>query len=154
MRWILIVCLIALAGCTAFAFGSPPAPDSDPAAALVARLAQSGATVRTTVTSSGEPLSAAAAILCVNNERVQVFTFETDHERDAAANHIDRDDPSHVGTSIVEWIGTPQFWTADRAVVLYAGDADATIAALSSLLGEPFARGRGMDRGMVERACE
>ena len=154
MRWIFVGCLIALAGCTALGFGSTPPPEGDPAAVLAKRLAQSGAAVRTTGTSSGEPLSAAATILCVNNERVQVFTFETDHERDAAANHIDRDDPSHVGTSIVEWIGTPQFWTADRAVVLYAGDADATIAALSSLLGEPFARGRGIDRGMVERACE
>jgi hypothetical protein len=84
--------------------------------------------------------------VCVGTEAVQVYVLK-DHEAvRAAASMIDPDDPSKIGTSIVDWAGRPRFWLRDRILVLYIGDDAATDAALRTLLGEPFAEAPGPGR--------
>jgi len=81
-------------------------------------------------------------IVCANGKDVRVFAYATDQERAAAATMIDRDDPTNVGTAIVDWDGWPQFWQRDRIIVLYLGQDQATIDLLTDLIGEPFAQGQ------------
>lgn len=45
--------------------------------------------------------------LCLAGESVQVYEFDTAAQAQAAVALIDPDDPSHVGASIVEWVGQP-----------------------------------------------
>ena len=86
-----------------------------------------------------EPLPGEGVLVCVGKEPVQVYVLK-DHEAAlAAASKIDRNDPSKIGTSIVDWAGTPRFWLRDRILVLYLGTNAVTDAALRTLLGPPFA---------------
>ena len=86
-----------------------------------------------------DPMPGEGILVCLGVEPVQVYVLR-DHEAAlAAASMIDREDPSKVGTAIVEWAGRPRFWLRDRILVLYIGDDAATDAALRGLLGEPFA---------------
>ena len=82
-------------------------------------------------------------LLCVGREEVRVYLFPTEQARAAAAGTIDPKDPSHIGTSIVEWSGNPRFWARDRVIVLYVGSDAATEGLLTSVIGPPFARGVG-----------
>jgi len=92
---------------------------------------------------AADPFQASGLLVCVNAEPVRVYQFATPDLAAAAAKSINPKDPSQVGTSIVEWVGKPRFWYRDRTIVLYAGDAPATEALLTSVLGAPFARGQG-----------
>jgi hypothetical protein len=47
------------------------------------------------------------------------------------ASRIKPDDPSNLGTSIVEWAGRPRFWQRDRILVMYLGESAATEALLT-----------------------
>lgn len=76
-----------------------------------------------------------------------MYTYETDDEVAAAVSQINPTDPSQVGTSMVSWAGAPRFWRADRMIVLYLGDSPAIELGLTSVLGDPFAEGKG--RGSV-----
>jgi hypothetical protein len=74
---------------------------------------------------------------------VQVYQF-IDHEAALAASaKIDREDPSKIGNSLVDWVGRPRFWLRDRIIVLYLGQDDSTDGELRALLGRPFAEGEG-----------
>lgn len=154
MKVVLIASLLALCSCTAQGFGSMPSASSDPVRLVVERLTQQGAVVRIAESIAGDPLSARATTLCVNDQGIQVFVYERNDDRDQAIGSIDPEDPSHVGMSIVEWIGSPRFWTADRAVVLYTGNDDDTEALLRSVFGGPFASGRGMLPDAHDQACD
>lgn len=92
---------------------------------------------------SGQPFTQFQVIVCADHDSVRVFEFASDFERSVAASKIDPDDPSHSGGDIYEWSGEPRFWQRDRILVLYVGSSEATIQKLTSLLGEPFAEGRG-----------
>jgi hypothetical protein len=81
--------------------------------------------------------------LCVDGQVVNVYVFPSVEEREAASRGIDPDDPSHIGTSVVTWMGNPRLWQAERVIVLYLGRIPAVEAGLTSILGEPFARGQG-----------
>ncbi len=91
--------------------------------------------------------------LCVTGESVQVYEFATEAQAQAAAASIDPEDPSHVGNSIIEWVGNPKFWQGDRVIVLYVGTDPGTEDALAALLGEPFAVGGGRGDFPEERDC-
>jgi hypothetical protein len=80
-------------------------------------------------------------VVCVDGEEVRVYSYPSEEERAAVASRIDPNDPSNVGTSIIEWDGWPQFWQRDRILVLYLGNDEPTIELLTGLLGEPFAQG-------------
>jgi hypothetical protein len=91
----------------------------------------------------GQPLANEQLIVCTGGEDVRVFSYSTEADRAAASRRIDPDDPSNVGTAIVEWAGSPKFWQRDRIIVLYLGTDEMTVDALTALMGEPFARGEG-----------
>ena len=81
--------------------------------------------------------------VCVGNDTVSVLEFPDVNSTIEAAAKIDRNDPSHVGNGIVEWVGSPRFWLRDRAIVLYVGDDAGVDLALRNILGPPFAEGPG-----------
>jgi len=108
---------------------------------LVTALVAASAPVRQADTFDPTPLPGQGALLCVGHEEVRVYVFPTEEARLAAAGSIDPTDPSHVGTSIVEWSGNPRFWQRDRILVLYVGTDAPTEALLTSVIGPPFARG-------------
>ena len=123
-------------------FGTPEPTTAGGAEGLVADLVASGATAKVGSYFLAEPLPGEGIAVCVGAESVQVYVLR-DHEAAlAAASMIDRNDPSKVGTSIVDWAGRPRFWLRDRILILYVGDDAATDAALRNLLGEPFAEAR------------
>ena len=99
------------------------------------------------------PFPGSGVALCVSGESLQVYEFRTEAQAQAAVTSIDPDDPSHVGDSIVEWVGNPKFWQGDRSIVLYAGSDPDTEDALDALLGEPFAAGGGRGGFPEERDC-
>ena len=45
------------------------------------------------------------------------------------------------GSTVVEWVATPHFYSAGTLLVLYVGDERRTLDALQRLLGPPFAGG-------------
>lgn len=109
---------------------------------LVADLVDEGADATIGESLDGQPLAIQQTIVCAGSEDVRVFVYGTEQERIAASSRIDPDDPSNVGTAIVEWAGWPKFWQRDRIIVLYLGRDEATINALTNLMGEPFAAGQ------------
>jgi hypothetical protein len=112
---------------------------ADGAEALVADLVVAGMTAKLGSTFLAEPFPGEGVLVCVGTESVQTYVLK-DHEAAlAAASKIDRDDPSKIGTSIVDWVGRPRFWLRDRMLILYVGDDARTDAALRTLLGEPLA---------------
>lgn len=129
---------------------SPPTatPDASPAASFrhgpqgfVADLHDAGAQAEVTGSFNGEPLAVEGLVVCVNGHDVRVYAFSSEQEREAVAATIDPDNPSNMGTSIVEWDGWAQFWQRDRILVLYQGPDQATIDLLNQLMGAPFASG-------------
>lgn len=125
----------------------PPSPSasplSDPVVGLGSALGDAGAAVREVGTFDATPLTGTGTILCVDGQEVRVYMYETAEDAAAAASQINPTDPSQVGTSMVSWAGAPRFWRADRMIVLYLGDKAAIELGLTSILGEPFAKGEG-----------
>jgi hypothetical protein len=98
------------------------------------------------------PPRAQASLVCIRDESITVYVFETAMAREEAAGRIDRTDPTHVDEGmIVEWAGAPRFWQRDRVFVLYIGEDEATEAILTSIMGQPFARGPGRPAPRDER---
>ena len=123
-------------------FGTPVPTTGDGAEALVADLVAGGATAKLGSFFLAEPLRGEGILVCIGTEAVQVYV-QRDHEAAlAVASTIDPQDPSKIGTSIVNWTGRPRFWLRDRIIVLYVGTDAATDTALRTLLGRPFAEAR------------
>jgi hypothetical protein len=136
-----------LVGCSAPQASTSPSGSLTGVEGLVADLAATSAPVRQADTFAPAPLPGQGVLLCVGHEEVRVYAFATEQARLAAAGSIDPTDPSHVGTSIVEWTGNPRFWQRDRILVLYLGTDASTDALLTSVMGPPFARGVGRGLG-------
>lgn len=133
-----------LVGCATPAAPSPTGPGAGTSVEhFVAALAGAKGDVRRAGAFDSTPLQGQASLLCVGNEEVRVYAFSSDQERASVASRIDPKDPTHIGTSIVEWSGNPRFWQADRIMVLYLGEDPATETRLTAVLGQPFARGVG-----------
>jgi hypothetical protein len=123
-------------------FGTPTPTTADGTDAFLADLVAGGAAAKLGSNFLAEPLPGEGVLVCIGTEAVQVYVLK-DHEAAlAAASVIDPNDPSKIGTSIVDWAGRPRFWLRDRILVLYAGGDAATDAILRSLLGRPFAEAR------------
>ena len=121
---------------------------------VAAALRESGATVVVLGTSDRRFLDGELTGLCVNDERVAVYSYATDQDRTLVTSGIDRSDPSHIrlpdedGLSravIVDWIGRPKFWGRDRVLVIYVGSTATVEELLTSVLGAPLAEGRRPD---------
>lgn len=140
----LVVCLVA-AGCASASPGASPSPTEGLGGVegLTADLQRAGAVLEPASQFAGDPLPASGFLICVSGEPVRVYVFNSDQQRQQVSSTIDRNDPSKVGTSIVEWMGTPRLWQRDRILVLYLGTKADTEVLLTSVLGPPFARGQG-----------
>lgn len=134
---------------------TPPTPTPSPAGptgtltplregveGLVEDLTNAGADAALSGSFSGAPLAVEAGVVCIDGKEVRVYSYSSEEERAAVSARIDPNEPSNIGTSIVEWDGWPQFWQRDRILVLYLGNDEATIERLKGLLGEPFAQGQ------------
>lgn len=122
-------------------------------AGLASALESAGADVRELGSFNPDPLGGRGVILCVAGQEVRLYVFDTEKEREAVSTRIDPDDPSNLGTVMVSWAGQPKFWQAQRLLVLYLGIDPAVEAGLTSILGQPFARGQGRDPGPGGHAC-
>ena len=157
-RLVRSVCLLVVTWLAVAACGSPlptetasGTPGSDGLTGLVGDLVAAQLAVADSGPFPALPLTGAGRVLCASGQEIRVYEYPTVGERVAAASQIDPADPSHVGTSIVEWAGAPRFWQRDRIIVLYLGDRQATEQALTSILGQPFSRG-GLGRGALNGA--
>lgn len=140
-------------GITPSASASGESSPADAVAAFVADLEAAGATVSDSGAFDTDPLGGRGVVLCVAGQQVRVYEYEADAERAAVTARIDPTDPSNLGTTIIEWAGNPTFWQRDRIMVLYLGSDPAVEAAVTTVLGQPFARGQGRDPGPDRHAC-
>jgi hypothetical protein len=164
-RLLLAPAVLLLAGCQAAATPSPtapstqvptatPAPTSAPGlTGVVADLSAAGVTAKAGSGFATEPIGGEGFALCVGAESVQTYAF-IDHEAALAAQaKIDRDDPSTIGTTHVNWTGKPRFWLRENLILLYLGEDAATDAALRTLLGPPFAEGEAGGMSLPGPPC-
>jgi hypothetical protein len=147
VRYLLIAVVVGLVAtaCQGNSTSVSPSPSVGPdgVAGLVARIRSAGVVVTEAGGFSTDPLSGRGVLLCLGNEPVRVYEFTSAAKRAAVASRIKPDDPSNLGTVIVEWAGRPRFWQGDRVLVLYLDESAATEALLTSVLGPPFAKGPG-----------
>lgn len=120
-------------------FGTPRPTEGGAADGLVEDLVTAGASAKVGSNFLAAPLPGEGILVCIGTEPVQIYLLKDHDAALAAASKIDRDDPTKIGTSIVDWAGRPRFWLRDRILVLYLGDNAATDAALRDVLGPPFA---------------
>ncbi len=72
------------------------------------------------------------------NARLQVIEYATEAQAQAVAATI-TPDGFGVGNAQVEWVEPPHFYRANRMIVLYFGQDEATLALLPRVLGPQFA---------------
>jgi hypothetical protein len=146
-------CLV-VAACASASPGATHGPTEGPGGVqgLTADLERAGAVVKPGSQFAGDPMPASGVLVCISGEPVRVYVFDSAQQRLQVSSTIDRNDPSKVGTAIVEWMGTPRFWQRDRILVLYLGSKADTENLLTSVLGPPFARGPGRPP-MIPDAC-
>ena len=145
---LLLPAIVLFAACQAgVSPTATPQPTAPPAASgvagIVADLSAAGVAAKAGGAFASEPIGGEGISMCVGKETVQTYQF-IDHESAlVVVQTIDPEDPSRIGTMIVDWAGTPRFWLRDNVIVLYTGTDAATDAALRALLGQPFAEGEG-----------
>lgn len=74
----------------------------------------------------------------VAGENVQVFRYNSVRAADAEAKKVNAEGTT-VGTNAMMWVGPPHFYRKGRLLVLYVGDNDGVLEALSAALGPQFA---------------
>jgi hypothetical protein len=74
----------------------------------------------------------------VAGENVQVFRYASAQAAEAEARQVNAEGTA-VGTSTAMWVGPPHFYRQGKLIVLYVGDNEALLKALSSVLGPQFA---------------
>ena len=130
--------MVTLAGC-ADTGGSPSRTQLSPEAeALAARLRSSGLTVEAAGEVEQPFFSVKGQVLASGTEQIQVFTFPSADAAAAAAAKVSPDGAT-IGTTSVNWVGPPHFYRSEKLVVLYVGRDQKTVAALRTVLGNPFA---------------
>ena len=82
----------------------------------------------------------------IDGVSVSTYEYPTSKALDEARSSISRDGYSvqtstAEGSTVVEWVATPHFYSAGTLLVLYVGDEQRTLDALQRLLGPPFAGG-------------
>lgn len=151
MRAVVVIAIMLTAiGCsnraesTTTSAASETEPDQ-----FISDLNTAGAEAEQVESFSSDPLGGKGLLVCVGGEEVRLYLFDGEQAAATAANRIDPDDPSHVGTAIVEWAGNPRFWHRGPILVLYLGADQVTEDLLIEVLGTPFARGPGPGRGLA-----
>jgi len=105
---------------------------------LIAAFQAAGMTVE-----PGEPIdqpffTVQGQTLKVNGGEVQVYVYDSAQTMEADATQISADGSS-IGTSMVDWTGTPHFFKTGNILVLYLGDDQSILGLLQNLLGSQFA---------------
>lgn len=74
----------------------------------------------------------------INGADVQVFVYDTVAAMEAEAAQVTADGSS-IGTNMVNWVDPPHFYKLGRMIVLYAGQDQAVLDLLKTVLGPQFA---------------
>ena len=77
-------------------------------------------------------------MITVHGEDVQVFQYPDPAVADVEAALISPEG-SAVGTTKLQWIGSPHFYKKGKLLVLYVGDSAPVLKALDAVLGPQFA---------------
>lgn len=148
--------LILASGCSGPAPSEAARPSpADDLTRLVVALEGQGAQVRDLGGFSPGPevLGNSGRTLCVGDQKVLVYGYSLPSEAESVAGKFDREDPSHVGPAVIEWVSHPRFWQGDSLLVQYAGPDAGTEAVLTAVLGSPFARGGGRETAAASFTC-
>lgn len=153
-----LLLFVVTIGCGGAPSSTPPQASasgegSDGVAVLAGDLRTVGATVTELGGFNPDPLGGRGVRLCVAGQQVSLYVYPTAQDRAVASARIDPNDPSNLGIAMVEWAGNPRFWQRDRIIVLYLGSDAAVEVGITSVLGPPFARGRGRPPGPDRNAC-
>lgn len=153
LRLLVVVLVGASAGCA-----GPDAPSASPVddlTGLITALEDVGARVddQGAFRPGPEVLGNRGRTLCVNNQKVLLYLFSSPAEASEVAGRFDREDPSNLGTAVIEWTGDPRFWQARSMIVQYAGPDPTIENTLTRVLGSPFARGGGREPAAVSFSC-
>lgn len=103
----------------------------------MADLREAGARVNKMGSRQSPFFSIEAHLLQVNGQVVQVFDFPDKEMADSAADQISPDGRI-IGAHRLEIKATPHFYKDVSLIVLFIGDDELTIAALTETLGEPI----------------
>ena len=139
-------------------FGSPtspigsasPSPKVTPSvqpvtdrATFADALERAGFSVRLGKRTDSDELFRPAMKMFIDGVQVRAFEYPTAKALDEVRSSVSRDGftlPTRTGgIAIVEWVNPPHFFSAGALLVLYLGDKQRTIGALTEVLGAPFA---------------
>lgn len=151
---LLFVTAVVLAACGALpasgAGVTPPAPTPPPIvshgsdvidyASLLDELRRVGAAVEPNGEVEQPFFSVKGQVIKVNSYDVQVFEYSSTEEAEAQAALVALNGSS-IGTSMVTWMDTPNFFKAGQIIVLYVGHEALTLDHLMQALGLQFAGG-------------
>lgn len=104
---------------------------------LIHALRSAGGTVEPVGSILQPFLNVTGQALQVNGAEVQVYEYADVPGRTADSDRI-APDGSAIGTSMPDWIDTPNFWASGRLIVLYVGQDPAILQLLSENLGPPL----------------
>ncbi len=71
-------------------------------------------------------------------EDIQVFEYENSEAMEFEASQVAPNGDS-VGTSMINWVGSPHFYKIGRLIVLYLGDNQEILNLLNRVIGPQFA---------------
>jgi hypothetical protein len=137
------VLALLLAACAGSGAAPTPVPTERPAAEissqadLVAALQSQGATVEPADAIEQAFFRVSGQIIRVNGVAVQVFEYADEAARKADSDLISPDG-TNIGTTMVTWVDTPNFWAHGRLIVLFVGSDAQIIVLLQEVLGDPL----------------
>jgi hypothetical protein len=135
-----------------FRQGEPRSPPVTDYASLAASLRAAGASVKSGARVDQPFFPISGRLLEVHGEDVQVFQFDDAGSAKAQAARISSSGTT-IGTTKVQWIGPPHFYSTDSLLVLYVGDNERVLKALETVLGRQFA-GQRNRAGRLHRELE
>ncbi|MCI0395951.1 MAG: hypothetical protein L0322_13575, partial [Chloroflexi bacterium] len=107
---------------------------------LLEALEKAGATVELTGEVNQPFFAVSGRNIQVNGLDVQVFEYPSEAEAEADAALISSDG-FEIGTTIVEWIGTPHFYQRGKVIVLFVGDDADLLSLLDNVLCDEITGG-------------
>jgi len=110
-------------------------------ASLLSALQAAGAKTEIGDSISQDFFSVDARLITINGtEGLQVFEYKSAEAMESDASKVTPNGGS-VGTSMMNWLGTPHFFKSGRIIVLYLGDNETTLSLLEKVVGKQFAGG-------------
>lgn len=106
-------------------------------ASLIAALQKSGLTVAEEGNVEQPFLSLRGVSLKAGSEFIQVFEYPDEAAAQQDVSKISAD--GSIRGYRIDWLGPPHFYRVGRMVAIYPGTDQATLTALESALGKPFA---------------